>query len=303
VSAVTNYGSIPTDIWHPGSGFHKLTSGQQRLWMFLCSQPDIRPTGVIALRPGAWSQAADGLTRQQVEADLAGLDAAGYTITDWGTDEVLVRWRMRDSKVHKNANLMVRIHAQLGTVYSAQIRQALHTELSAAAPELPAETGTLFDTDAPTPSPYPQGDGKGSRYKGIKAGGSVVDLTGATAEQARERPRPMTARQVAAAFDAFWGVYPRKVGKQRAEAEFAKAVTRVDLNTLLAAAMTYRDLPGRKPDYTLHASTWLHQDRWDDDHATQGGPVASRGVQRMEEHLAAKAARQQRRGQGQDDAG
>jgi hypothetical protein len=77
--------------------------------------------------------------------------------------------------------------------------------------------------------------------------------------------RPRTAKQLATAFEAFWGVYPRKAGKKRAAAEFAKALERADLNTLLAAAAAYRDLPGRIPKYTLEAGTWLHQDGWADE--------------------------------------
>lgn len=75
---------------------------------------------------------------------------------------------------------------------------------------------------------------------------------------------------------------------------------------ILAGVIAYRDLPGRKADYTAHPSTWLHQDRWTDEYDTPDGPAAlppSRGVQRMEEHLAAKQARAQRRGQGHGDAG
>lgn len=118
--------------------------------------------------------------------------------------------------------------------------------------------------------------------------------------------KQLAPAQLAAAFAAFWGVYPRKEGKRRAQAEFTLALQRTDLGTLLAGATAYRDRPGRVAKYTKHPSTWLHQDCWDDDPDVQPGPpalAASRGDQRMQEHLAAKAARANRREQGQDDAG
>jgi hypothetical protein len=298
---VTNYGSIPTTIWLPGSPFLQLPATAQRLWLFLCSQPDIRPTGVIPMRPGAWSRAAEGLTRSQVETDLAVLDEAGFTLTDPGTDEVLVCRRMRDCNVFKNGNLMRRISEHVNTVLSAQIRAQLNKELAEASGPVPAETGSLFDVQEPLGQGLPQTLGHSQVGIGTgKALGSVLGLTGTTSGPSRGRardPQPVPA----GAFEAFWGVYPRKVGKQRAVAEFAKALERADLNTLLAGAIAYRDLPGRSPAYTLHASTWLHQDRWTDEHTTAPGPAAapvSRGQQRVDEHQAAKQEWLNRRGQG-----
>lgn len=301
---MTSYGSVPTSIWRPGSPFLRLSPGAQRLWLFLCSQEDIAPTGVIQLACGRWAQAAPGLTRSGVESALAELDLAGYTLTDRDTEEVLVRWRMRDCNVYRNRNLMVRICTLAEQVYSAQIRASLKAELDGQDVPPPALTAapaaTLFDSAAPTP-----GGGGTSELNeqviGSTSRGSVVGLTGTTSSRSRAHARgPLPPP--AGAFEAFWGLYPRKVGKARARAEFATALGRAgDLNVILAGVIAYRDLPGRKADFTAHPSTWLHQDRWTDEHDTQDGPAAlpaSRGQQRVDEHQAAKQQWLDRRGQG-----
>lgn len=73
-----------------------------------------------------------------------------------------------------------------------------------------------------------------------------------------------------AAFEKFWSIYPRKVGRGAAEKAFVKAVLRAkDPAPILAGAERYRDDPSRDPDlrYTAHPSTWLNQDRWLDEAA------------------------------------
>jgi len=88
----------------------------------------------------------------------------------------------------------------------------------------------------------------------------------------------MTPPQLAAAFDAFWAVYPNKAGKKAAMAAFGKAVTRASLGAILDGATRYRDDPNRDPAYTKHASTWLNQDCWDDP------PLPRRGGNRAAQH-------------------
>lgn len=89
-----------------------------------------------------------------------------------------------------------------------------------------------------------------------------------TQREPKEEPpdsRPTTKAQLAASFDAFWRVYPRHVGKRKAELEWERAVRRADVSVILAGARRYRDDPNRVGQFTAHPSTWLHQDRWGDD--------------------------------------
>lgn len=68
-------------------------------------------------------------------------------------------------------------------------------------------------------------------------------------------------------FEAFWSVYPRRVGKDAARKAFAKATRRTSLADLIAAVRRdaesqWRDRP---PDMIPHPSTWLNQARWEDE--------------------------------------
>lgn len=66
-------------------------------------------------------------------------------------------------------------------------------------------------------------------------------------------------------FALFWATYPRKTGKRAARNAFAKAIQRALSDEILAGAERYRDDPNREAQYTPHPTTWLNQDRWEDD--------------------------------------
>lgn len=72
-------------------------------------------------------------------------------------------------------------------------------------------------------------------------------------------------------FDAFWLAYPRKAGKQTARQEWQKLRPTPQLRERIMAAVRSQAAAGhwwRGDDGRmggLHASTWLHQHRWDDE--------------------------------------
>jgi hypothetical protein len=75
-------------------------------------------------------------------------------------------------------------------------------------------------------------------------------------------------------FTEFWAVYPLKRGKPRARKAWRAAMRRRhDPDLIIKAAREYRDDPKRKPDFTAHASTWLNDERYNDEHAPAGGPL------------------------------
>ena len=67
-------------------------------------------------------------------------------------------------------------------------------------------------------------------------------------------------------FKRFWAIYPRRAGKGAACASFIKAKKRAKVETIIAGAERLRDDPNL-PEGSLiaHPSTWLNQDRWEDD--------------------------------------
>lgn len=88
-------------------------------------------------------------------------------------------------------------------------------------------------------------------------------------------------------FDEFWDTYDHKVGRKKAETAYRAALKKpgVSADLLIASAAAYIDWQrreGKHPQFTKHASTWLHGEHWRDERparqAAQGG--------RVSEHLA-----------------
>ena len=68
-------------------------------------------------------------------------------------------------------------------------------------------------------------------------------------------------------FDAFWAAYPRKIAKGAARRAFAKALKMAPFEDIMAGLERYTALRvGQAPQFTCHASTWLNQERWTDEH-------------------------------------
>lgn len=108
-------------------------------------------------------------------------------------------------------------------------------------------------------------------------------------ESREETPTGSLARTtgpaVAAAFDAWWAAYPRKIGKDGARRAYARVARKTDPAVLLDAARRYADDPTRDEAFTCHPMTWLNQGRWQDEGPCR--PVEqSRSERRMAGHVA-----------------
>jgi len=66
-------------------------------------------------------------------------------------------------------------------------------------------------------------------------------------------------------FDEFWDVYPRKRGKGAAAAAYEKALEKIAPEVLLERVRAFAADPWRPDDFTPLATTWLNQERWDDE--------------------------------------
>lgn len=77
-------------------------------------------------------------------------------------------------------------------------------------------------------------------------------------------------------FEQFWAIYPRRIGKGSARTAFAKAAAKVIPETILQIAEQYAgksDLPDLQ--FIPHPTTWLNQERWNDDLSASGNSNAS----------------------------
>jgi hypothetical protein len=74
---------------------------------------------------------------------------------------------------------------------------------------------------------------------------------------------------------AFWEAYPLKRDRRKAINAWLNALKRkVSPDLLASAAAAYRDNPSRKLDYTLHPTTWLNGNRWEDEDVAAQPPKA-----------------------------
>lgn len=89
---------------------------------------------------------------------------------------------------------------------------------------------------------------------------------------------PLYSVQIA--FDKFWKIYPRKIGKAKAKDAFNKAVIKVPLLTIMDAVSEYaHSVQGKDAKFIPHASTWLNHERWDDEiEAPDGVDIEFRGM-------------------------
>lgn len=81
------------------------------------------------------------------------------------------------------------------------------------------------------------------------------------------------------AFERFWSVYPRKVGKQSAKRAFERV--KVPLETLVTAVERQKcsdQWTQNNGQFIPHPATWLNQGRWDDELPESAGVHRSTGT-------------------------
>lgn len=68
------------------------------------------------------------------------------------------------------------------------------------------------------------------------------------------------------AFDAFWEVYPRKIGKGAARGKYDKALEKATAAVIHLGAQRYRAwVEASGTEFVKHPATWLNQECWADD--------------------------------------
>jgi hypothetical protein len=72
-------------------------------------------------------------------------------------------------------------------------------------------------------------------------------------------------REEYVAFDTFWAAYPRHIAKIAASRAFTKAIKKTTLPVMLAALAWQSQTKQWQQGIIPNASTWLHQERWEDE--------------------------------------
>lgn len=99
---------------------------------------------------------------------------------------------------------------------------------------------------------------------GLSAERSRVRTASTATERDQDTPRRITCESCNA-FDQFWAIYPRKVGKNNARTQWRRTAHRHHAE-ILRAATAYADDPSlpEQAQFIPYASKWLSERRWAD---------------------------------------
>lgn len=122
------HGRILTSIWDDAD-FLALDEREQRLYLFLISQPNLNHAGLLDLTLRRWSRKARGLTSAELEKLLQSLEAARFIVVDDDTEELLIRSFVRNDGVWKQPKVMGAMVSGALEISSWRLRRALLAEV------------------------------------------------------------------------------------------------------------------------------------------------------------------------------
>lgn len=122
------HGRILTSIWDDAD-FLALDPQEQRLYLFLISQPNLNHAGLLDLTLKRWSRKARGLTTAELEKTLQALEAARFIVMDDDTEELLIRSFVRNDGVWKQPKVMGAMVSGALEISSWRLRRALLAEV------------------------------------------------------------------------------------------------------------------------------------------------------------------------------
>jgi hypothetical protein len=158
------YARIMTEIWR-NREFRALDQKGQRAYLFLITQPDISAAGLLPMRIRRWSDMSADTTPSDIADALKALDAGRFIVTDFDTEEVLVRAFVRWDGGFTNSKRRPVIIRAAQDVESTRLRRALAQEFERCG--LPALGGDVLDPQeevSGAESPKPCAPPAGHRY-------------------------------------------------------------------------------------------------------------------------------------------
>lgn len=264
-------------------------------WLYfriLLPDPGLTPAGVGDWRPKRLIHKANNATIETLRAAAMELDEAGFAYFDEGTDEYLIRSKMRHDESLRNWKCAVSFVRTYREMASKRLRASLVRELHRIRLEQPhypcwsneATASDLagilekIDWANDYQSGYHQHQNgpeslRTREHENMRTGEQenlrLCEKNTSTASgRAAPRKRSAEADQpYSDEFESWWKIYPRRAGgKRKAFAAYTRARTKVDDRCLMDAAMVYSDSRvGEDPRFTAHPTTWLNQERWNDE--------------------------------------
>lgn len=157
---------IFTSIWDDDGDFITLSPDAKLLYFFLLSQAGLGHSGVITISERKWARKI-GLSLDALRSAMKELDAAGYTVVDEHTEELLVRALIRRDRIWQQPKMLRSALRHAVQVESARLRAAIARELARLDPsDLPPRTqpeivSLLANLPSRLSSLAPQGPGGG----------------------------------------------------------------------------------------------------------------------------------------------
>jgi hypothetical protein len=213
------HGRILTLIWEDAD-FLALTQEQQRLYLFLISQPNLNHAGLLPLTLRRWARKAAGLTPAELDAHLAALAAARFIVLDEDTEELLIRSFVRNDGVWKQPKVMGAMVSGAMEISSRLLRAALLAEMdripldelsdeptkvrNVAGPSIREQVSTHIETlrKAFGGSTPPPGEGRSATPSGLPSGTPSASPSEPPAEAPAEGGPEASTRVGACARDA-----------------------------------------------------------------------------------------------------
>ena len=182
-------GLIHEAIWRDPH-WRKLSRSAQCTYMQLLSQKDLDCAGILPLQIVKWAKGCDGISVEDMTADLEELQAERFIFIDTDTDEAFIRSYMRNSNVLKVPNMIKSALRSARLVASETIRAELAAELrrtnraeaAETADQIDPKGGTLPEPFAnpsgtlPEPTGVGKGKGKGVTFSSTQVGGAAPPI-------------------------------------------------------------------------------------------------------------------------------
>ncbi|MDT0608796.1 hypothetical protein [Streptomyces lancefieldiae] len=122
------HGRILTSVWED-SDFLDLDEREQRLYLFLISQPNLNHAGLLDLTLRRWARKARGLTVAELEKRIGRLEETHFVVVDDDTEELLIRSFIRNDGVWRMPKVMGAAVSGALEISSRKLQQALLAEM------------------------------------------------------------------------------------------------------------------------------------------------------------------------------
>lgn len=131
------HGRILTSIWED-TDFTELDESEQRLYLFLISQPNLNHAGLLPVTWRRWAGKGRGVTEGALRRAVDGLEQRGHVAVSHHDEELFVRGYFRHAGIGGQPRLVAAAYDAITRSASFELRGEASLELSAAVAKAPA---------------------------------------------------------------------------------------------------------------------------------------------------------------------